>query len=459
MSWSYRFRRPLPAQYQFDTLRKALRRKRLGVFFEQRVGKTRVAVDFCGVLNAKFGLQKFLVVCPKSVLTVWPEAIEQYWSGPKCEISMLQPATHPKPTFVIVNYDQLRLRWKEFKGWRPDAVILDEVQYCLSHTSQRSKSVHKIADLTKYVLGLTGTPGKPERGWFGIMRAIDSGVYGKHFAPYERKYLNSSHSRGYFEMLGSPKDLDSMYFRREELESKFREASVRVTREDAGIVDDFEDITVPVDLEPKIKQIYRKLDKDSYLDLNVGELTAGIVLTRDMRLHQLAGGFMTLDDETVKRVSRAKFDKCVELTNDLLDDDKQVIIICKFTPEIKVLATEFVDKRHIGAVISGESTNTQRKAILEAFQRGEIKVLIAQQRAIAEGLDLTAAHNMIFFSVDFSLTLYKQVRDRVAGRAQKHHITYWHLAAKGTVDKDIYRALQTDENIVDALVNRNRKEE
>lgn len=451
MGWRYQFKRPLPTLYQFDALKRALKRGRFGIFFEQRVGKTRVAIDFCGVKHASEGKTKVLVICPKSVMTVWPEAIRQYIRVPRYWIG-----EHPKPlrhhegalNFYVINYDMARILVKKLIAWGPDVLIADEIHYCKHHTSKRSRAVQRIADTTKCVLGLTGTPGKPENGWFGIMRVIDETVFGKYFAQFERAELIATRARGYLEVQG--------YQDEERLKAKLAAASTRVLRKDVMAEPHTEDVIVPVILEPAVKDLYKQLDKDSYAALPEGEVTAGLVITKDLRLHQLAGGWLKLDDGTEKQVSRAKLDKCLELVADLIEQGKQVIVVCRFTKEIEVLREAARIKDWKALTMQGASTAADRDRVLKLFQSGLLQVLIAQEQVISVGIDLTAAHNVIFFSVDFNLDTFQQVRDRVMGRAQEHDVTYWYLQAKGTIDKEVYDALRRGKNVVQALVDSRR---
>ena len=57
-----------PAEYQVEAVNKAVEMKSFGVFFEQRVGKTRVGIDFAGALYVKEGLRRCLIVGPVSAM-------------------------------------------------------------------------------------------------------------------------------------------------------------------------------------------------------------------------------------------------------------------------------------------------------------------------------------------------------------------------------------------------------
>lgn len=431
----YKFRRPLPAPYQIVAIKRVLKRKRFGVFFQQRVGKSRVAVDIAGFLNLTRGIDRVLIACPKSAKAIWEEQIKQYvgvpvavsldpdvdWSG----IDMLK--------VWVLNYDIVRTRFERIKTWKPQVVVADEVHLLKHHTRRRSRVMQKLADQAEYVIGLTGTPGKIEE-WFGIWRFIDPSIFGLYYNRFEREHLVVSRARGYPELLDYRDEVKTTIM--------IQDASIRVLRSDTEIKEPpTEDVVVPVTLEPTAKELYKKLAKESYLKIGEEKVTAAIILTKLMRLHQLAGGFLSLDSGEVQRVSKAKETACRELVEDLLEAGEQVIIVCRFLSEIDALSS-------LGTTLTGADDEKERNRKRLAFDEGNIKVLIVQEQVGSMSLDLAAARIMVFYSVDHGLQMFQQVRDRVMGRRQTRPVTYYYIQAKGTVDVEIMRSLRQGEDVV-----------
>ena len=67
-----------PEPHQRDAIIKAIRMKRFGVFFQQRVGKTKVALDVCGATSVWYGVRKVLIICPLSVRLEWIAQINDH---------------------------------------------------------------------------------------------------------------------------------------------------------------------------------------------------------------------------------------------------------------------------------------------------------------------------------------------------------------------------------------------
>lgn len=96
----------------------------------------------------------------------------------------------------------------------------------------------------------------------------------------------------------------------------------------------------------------------------------------------------------------------------------------------------------------------------DEFQAGSGDVLIANIAAGAEGIDLSRARYVIYYSVDHSRTMYEQSRWRVRRHEGGLPITYYHLEMEGSIDEDIYKALQgkgkMKDKIADAIERRIR---
>lgn len=64
------------------------------------------------------------------------------------------------------------------------------------------------------------------------------------------------------------------------------------------------------------------------------------------------------------------------------------------------------------------------------------------------------AHVNIFYSLDYSLANFLQAKDRVMGRNQKHDVTNYFMAVKGTVDEKIMRVLKNDEDLASSIADK-----
>lgn len=70
---SYTFRLK-PYKHQLEGLKRAIKHRAYGLFFEQGTGKSKVAVDYAGYLAQHGEVKAVLIVCPLSVVGVWAGA-------------------------------------------------------------------------------------------------------------------------------------------------------------------------------------------------------------------------------------------------------------------------------------------------------------------------------------------------------------------------------------------------
>lgn len=455
MDYNYK---TVPDQHQIDALKRALQRKRFGLFFQQRVGKTKVALDFCGVTYLETGRNKTLIICPLSVRTEWVSQIEEHY--PYSNVTHVYPKQPEKrfqllidtrrikkPIFIIINYDILSSDLPRFINWKADTIIFDESHMIGRHTSKRSIAA---ADLTKdveNVLLLTGTP-IPKKWYhiFGQFRAMNPNIFGTSF----RNFIDKWGVRGGYkrkEIIGC------VDYNR--LSQVIARHSIRVLRKDVFNEPNVENIIIPIEFSPSARKVYNDLKKYITIELsNQTTVTVEFALTLIMRLQQVCGGFIKTDDGTLELVSEDKLKTAKDLIYTKLEGDEQVVVFYRFTAEGKALydmCSKLSDKPVVE--INGRVSEENRKKARDMFQAGKSEIILIQIATGAMGISLDKSHINIFYSLDFSLSNFQQARDRVMGRNQQTDVTNYFLAIEYTVDYKIMNTLRKDEDIASLISN------
>lgn len=453
---TYRFKTK-PDEHQLVCLKTALKKERFGIFFQQRGGKTKVAIDFCGAKAISDNARKVLIVCPLSVRTEWQSQIEEhlgyeydFYLYPKTEkkrVTLLNATIKTdKLTFIVINYDLISKQKELLLKWKPDIIILDESHLIKNHASKRSKAAWSLTKKSKYVLLLTGTP-VPKRWYdiFGQFRALDDQIFNT-WAKFKRKYAIMG---GYLgkEIVGCT-DYDK-------IADIIGENSMRVLRKDIFEEPKVESILLTVDLEPNTRRVYDSLRKTCIADLaKEKRITADMAITRSIRLRQLCGGFVTTDEGDVEQISTAKLDLLADLVETRVEGSEQVVIFYVYTPEGKAIRDMLIKKKIEHGVINGGVSEEMRKHYRDLFQDEKLDVMLIQIATGAMGISLDKAHINIFYSLDFSLSNFQQARDRIMGRNQKDDVTNYFIAASKTIDQRIMKTLKNDEDISDMVSNK-----
>lgn len=439
--------------YQQEALEKALERKRFGVFFQQRVGKTRVALAFIANLFQQEKARTALIVTTLTGREIWKQEIEKVWnelSSQKIRVLFPEELKMWKDLkndliVMIINYDKLFSLKEKLVRFNPSIVVSDECHLIKNRNSKRSKSLAKIGSIADYTLGLTGTPysNKSLQDIFGIYRFIDPSLFGSKWGPFEAEYCIKGGYMGY-QVVG--------YKNEDKLLSLVSESSIRVLRKDVMKEPQQESVIIPVSLSPSEKAKYALLKKHAILKLSsTAQVTADMVAVQRIRLQQFCGGFIMTDDQEVEEVSTAKMDKLKKLIDDLTEGGEQTVVSFKYLTEIAEAYRNFYPKCRM---ITGGVIESKRNEIIQDFREGKFPILLVQEQTVSMGVDLSHCKSMVFFSTGDDLITHNQIKDRLMGRFQKsEEVIYYYLLCEKTIDEKIYKALMNNISKAEQLAN------
>ena len=207
-------------------------------------------------------------------------------------------------------------------------------------------------------------------------------------------------------------------------------------------------------MEPKAVKLYKDFVKESYTELESGEITATNVLTRLLRLQQITGGFLKTDGEggNTENISSAKLDALEDIVDAAVSESRKLVIIARFMPEIAAICRMLENKGITYAKISGEVRDSS--AEVDRFQTDKnCMVFVGQIQTVSMGITLTAASTLVFYSLSYNYADYSQARARIHRIGQKNQCLYIHLIAKGTVDETVMQALERKDNIAKSVVD------
>ena len=211
-----------------------------------------------------------------------------------------------------------------------------------------------------------------------------------------------------------------------------------------------------VELEADAKKIYKELEKESYTELANSEVSAVNVLTKLLRLSQLTGGHLTDDEGDTNAVSTAKIKALSDVIDAAMDENKKVVIMARFVPELNDIQKLLEEKRIGYATVRGGVKN--RNEEIRSFQEdADCRVFVGQIAAAGLGITLTAASTMVFYSLDYSMSNFEQAKARIHRVSQTENCHYIYLVAKGTVDTKVLKALRNKVDLAKALVDDYRK--
>jgi SNF2 family DNA or RNA helicase len=438
------------------------------LYLDMGLGKSLTAVAVTGRLFLDGHIKRVLVVAPSSVCPVWPAEYQKFAGFPhrvklllgtrEKRLTALKQLVRPVITgapeplrVAVINYESTWRLEKELAGFAPDMIICDESQRIKSHTASQSKAMHRLGDAAKYKIVLTGTPMQQDvRDIWSQYRFLAPDIFGRNYYAFQNRFCVFGGYQNH-QYLG-PRNLD-------ELTRKMHSIALRIRKEDCLDLPGKTFEERPVLLEDTAAKLYERIRKESFAELSSGgTVTPNIVLTKLLRLQQIAGGFLTDDDGQTHRVSTAKLDAAADIIETLcVDEGRKIVVFVRYTAEYEALverAAEVLGPNLKLVGIRGGVASEQRGNIVAQFQNDpDARVFIGNLQACSEGISLTAADTVLYYSVGWSLGQYLQSADRIHRINQRNACTYIHLVAAGTVDENILGALRRKENLARAVVD------
>lgn len=429
-------------------------------------GKSRMAID----LLQNHTYWAILVVCPKSVVDVWPKqfrehAVHEYAvitpDGEKSvakRVAEIQQAlklsrARLKPAVVVVNYESA---WREPMDdfllkheW--DCVVLDESHRIKAPGGAASLFFGRLGDATPRRICLTGTP-MPHSPLdiYAQYRFLDKGIFGTSFTNFRARYA----------LMGGYGNHQVQGFQnQDELHAKMYQIAFRVNAEDVQDLPEAIDIVRTCKLSASAMAIYRELDREFVAEVGNNTITVTNALTKLLRLQQLSSGFVALDRNDLnprekpqtREVDTAKAELLLDVLQDL-SAEEPVTVFCRFHPDLDTV-------HEVGKSLGRETLELSgRVNQLAEWQAGKAPILAVQIQSGGVGVDLTRACYEIFYSLGYSLGEYLQARKRCHRPGQTRRVFYIHLIAEHTKDSAVYQALEAREDVVEAILATTRAE-
>lgn len=444
------------------------------LLMDMGTGKTISTVAIAGRMFLDGYIGRMLIIAPTSVCAVWPAEFEKFGDFPsrvalllgdhKTRVQKLKWLTSPAPTgrpeplrVAVINYESAwRLKSSDGKTdylqqFSADMIVCDESQRIKSPSAKQSKAVWALGAMARYRMILTGTPiQKDTRDIWSQWKFLSPDTFPITYHAFQNRYaiMGGFEGRQY---LGS-RNID-------ELTRKTHSCGFRIKKEECLDLPEktFEDY--PVELDDKSRMIYRQLQKQSIAELEGCEVTASHVLVRMLRLQQLTGGFLVDDDGERHQINTAKLDALTDIVESLvMDEGKKLIIFSRFLAEMDIIEEmlkKVLSRERLKYVrIDGAVKSADRGAIVHDFQENaRCRVFLGELDACAEGLTLTAAQTVVYYSVNWNLAKYQQSADRIHRIGQTGTCTYIHLVVPGTIDMKIMQALKSKSDLAKSVVD------
>jgi SNF2 family DNA or RNA helicase len=201
-----------------------------------------------------------------------------------------------------------------------------------------------------------------------------------------------------------------------------------------------------VTLDAAEQEKYDSMKKDLILQLPGGEVTAANAASLSGKLSQMANGAVYSDDGEYTVIHDRKLDALEDIIE--AQNGSPLLVAYWYRHDLERIS-ERLHKLHIPFARLDKPEDIRR------WNNGEYPVMLIHPASAGHGLNLQHGGSTIaWFSVPWSLELYTQTVDRLFRQGQKSGtVSVIHIAAKGTIDGRIARALKDKDDTQAALIN------
>ena len=431
----------------------------VALLMEMGTGKTLVAIGVAGRLYLQGLIKRVLIVAPLSIRGVWQDEFAKHADypytmtilagTPERKRKQLHKLSDNGLQVVIVNYESAWRMEEDLLEYDADLIIADEGHKLKDGTAKQSQGMHKLGDKTRYKLLLTGTVvTNREMDVYSQYRFLNYKIFGKKFYRFREQYFYMGGYGGYTPIFRK--------WRMQEFLEKVHSIAYRITKAECLDLPAITEEVCTVHLEPKAMALYTDIEQESFAELANSAVTPKIVLTKLLRLSQITGGHLSDDDGNLHTVSTAKLDALADIIDTAMAEDKKLVIMARFVPELDDIR-RLLDRKKIGYVVVRGDTNDRDNAVRRFQNNSNCRVFLGQIATAGLGITLTAASTMVFFSLDYSMSNYDQSKARIHRPGQLEDCHYIYLVCNGTIDRKVLQALQDKQDLAKMLVDDYRK--
>ncbi|HRV09324.1 MAG TPA: SNF2-related protein, partial [Acidobacteriota bacterium] len=386
---------------------------------EMGLGKTVQALAHIARLAERGQLQPSLIVCPKTLLSVWHSEMQRFLPSLGDILVLSRGPVNAEDlkhfSVVLCSYDTLRRNQVEMARVDWQLVVSDEAQYVKNPTAQRTSALKALK--SRHRVALTGTP--VENGlieFWCIFDFIRPGLLGswKDFRTrYERPLSGSSNPTIREEIAGKLlQNLGTHYLRR--------------TKEE-----------VAIDLPPKEAQHHEISMSAKQLDLYLRIAEEAVSAGRGALLAAIHRLFLVCGHPDALQSNLANFyyapgispklDRTLALLGKIRESRQKVIIFTRWIALQRILQSAIQQVFGIPVLIINGQTQGDRMDLVNSFSSTPgFSALVLSHDVGGLGLTITEANHVVHFSRPWNPAKEMQATDRVHRIGQKRSVTIYY---------------------------------
>jgi SNF2 family DNA or RNA helicase len=432
-------------QYQLELIERAKSCPNLGLFLPPGLGKTTTTLT---IISEQFA-GKTLIIAPKRVAeTVWDTEVQKWAHLSHLRVSKMIGSSTQRMAGLNADAD-IYLINLENVAWLCGLsdklvftnLVIDESSRFKDPSTKRFKALKKHLKGFQRRLILTGTP--TPQGMADLWSQVGILDLGQRLETsltrFRDKYMQpdqvNRHTRVVYSWKltsGSDKVIND----------KISDICLSLKAEDYLQLPTLSNVHHSIAFDPQVRKKYDELRKDMVVEVKKERITAPTAAALANKLLQFTSGAVYNEEGEAQEVHRAKLER---LESIMEESSSPALVFYHFKHSLQRLRLQFPE-----AVVLDDDN-------IEAWRRGEIRMLLAHPQSGGIGLNLQCnvgeTAQTVWFDLPWSSENYIQANARIYRQGQEKPVIIHHLVMSNSIDEHVVNVLDGKINLQDALLN------
>ncbi|MDI3404132.1 DEAD/DEAH box helicase [Streptomyces cavernicola] len=388
-----------------------------------------------------------LVVCPTSLMGNWEREIRKF--APGTAVRRFHGGTRSlgdlaAGEFVLTTYGTMRLDAARLAGVTWGMVVADEAQHVKNPFSATAKELRGIGAHAR--VALTGTPVENNLSeLWAILDWTTPGLLGR-LGTFRSRYAKA------VEGGGDPAAA-------ERLARLVRPFLLRRRKSDPGIAPELPPKTETdraVSLTKEQTGLYEAVVRETMAAIAAadGMERRGLIVKLLTGLKQICNHPAQYLKEERPRVSgrSGKLELLDELLDTILAEGASALVFTQYVQMARLIEGHLAARGVPSQFLHGGTPVSEREAMVERFQAGEVPVFLLSLKAAGTGLNLTRAEHVVHYDRWWNPAVEAQATDRAYRIGQTQPVQVHRLIAEGTIEDRIAAMLERKRELADAVL-------
>lgn len=411
--------------------------KRCFNFGEMGVGKSRSTLWAIDYLMTEKLVKRALIVAPLSILRCAWES-DLFCTAMTRTVGIATGEAKKRKMIIsgdceicIINHDGLTSSLKDLKAADFDLIVVDECTCVQNTTTHRWKALNSLVKPDTYLWMLTGTPAanSPVQA-YGLAKLVQPDRVPKFFTGWKDKTMTKLSMFTFIPKLSAQ---DDVYYA--------LQPAIRFAKKDCVELPPITYMEREFEMDAVQAKYYKEMKSQLLMFAAQRQITAvnsGVLMGK---LLQIAAGAVYSDDGSIIDFKANK--RMQEMVDVVNECSEKVLVFAQYKHTIRLVSEHLTSLGIDCAVIDGDTSNDDRKLIIDTFQNTDgLKVLVLQPKVTAHGITLTAASTAIWFTPVSSLETWLQANARIDRIGQKNKMTIVKLIGS-PIERKVYKVLET----------------